>query len=186
MAKNDQWIEAINLIKSVANQTEMTEELKWGIPVYTLNGNNVIGIAGFKSYIGIWFYQGVFLKDKYGLLVNANEEKTKALRQMRFQSLEDIDTLILKEYINEAIENEKIGLKYTPVKKKTIIPTFFEEAMRDDISLKDAFQRLTPGKQREYCEYIESAKQEKTKLSRLEKITPMILAGKGLNDKYKK
>ena len=44
---------------------------------------------------------------------------------------------------------------------------------------------LTPGKQREYCEYIASSKREATKHSRLEKITPMILNSVGLNDKYK-
>ncbi len=44
---------------------------------------------------------------------------------------------------------------------------------------------LTPYKQRDYCEYIAEAKQQKTKESRLEKIIPMISKGQGLNDKYK-
>ncbi len=52
-------------------------------------------------------------------------------------------------------------------------------------SLKSAFEKLTPGKQKEYNLYIDEAKQEKTKISRIEKIKPLILEGKGLHDKYK-
>jgi len=48
-----------------------------------------------------------------------------------------------------------------------------------------AFNELTKGKQREFATYIKEAKQEKTKQKRLEKITPLIEAGKGLHDKYR-
>ena len=52
--------------------------------------------------------------------------------------------------------------------------------------LQEAFDEFTPGRQREFAEYIASAKREATRLSRLEKIKPMILDGVGLNDKYRK
>jgi uncharacterized protein YdeI (YjbR/CyaY-like superfamily) len=58
-------------------------------------------------------------------------------------------------------------------------------AKKNDTILKTSFAKLTPGKQKEYIIYINEAKQEATKLKRLEKIKPMILQGIGLNDKYK-
>lgn len=186
MGEGIAWKEAaIALIKSVLAQTEMQEEIKWGIPVYTCNGKNVVGVAVFKSYVGVWFYNGVFLKDSHKLLSNAQESKTKALRQLRYTSLDEIDTALLLEYCNEALENEKMGIRYTPETKKTEIPAFLQDVFSQDKTLKEAFEVLTPGRQREYCEYIDSAKQLRTKQTRLEKIVPMIVEGKGLNDRYK-
>ncbi|MDO1502674.1 YdeI/OmpD-associated family protein [Winogradskyella maritima] len=57
--------------------------------------------------------------------------------------------------------------------------------MGKNTDLKKAYYTLSPYKQKEYAEYIATAKQEKTKLSRLEKSIPLTLEGKGLNDKYR-
>jgi uncharacterized protein YdeI (YjbR/CyaY-like superfamily) len=63
---------------------------------------------------------------------------------------------------------------------------FFEAELNKNTALKSALESLTPFKQKEYWEYMATAKQEKTKVTRLEKIAPMILEGKGFNDKYRK
>lgn len=146
----------------------------------------MVGLGAFKNHFGIWFFNGVFLKDKDNLLEQA-QEKTKGLRQMRFESIDDIDKHAVLAYVTEAIENQKLGKEIKPEKKgKTIvIPKELQIALETNKNFQAAFKALTPGKQREYCEYIELAKQEKTKMSRLEKIKPMILKGVGLNDKYK-
>ncbi len=132
-------------------------------------------------------FNGVFLKDKHNMLVNAQENKTKALRQMRFKSIKEIDKDLVLQYVKEAIENQKLGKEIKPErgKKETIIPKELKVLLDADKKLKLAFENLTPFKQREYCEYISSAKREITKQSRLNKIKPMILEGCGLNDKYK-
>jgi len=129
----------------------------------------------------------VFLKDEKKLLVNAQEGKTKALRQMRFTSIDDIDKNVVLAYIKEAIENQKLGKEIKPnrSKKETIIPNELKKELTKDAALNSSFNNLTPYKQREYCEHIDSAKREATKISRLEKIKPMILQGVGLHDKYK-
>lgn len=186
--KSGQWPEEMELLKSIVAKTELEEMTKWGGPVYTLNKKNVLGIGGFKSYVALWFWNGVFLKDKAKKLVNANEGVTKALRQWRFASKDEIlasEPLIL-EYMREAIENEKAGLAIKPEKKETVISDFFQSALDADAEMKAAFEKLTPGKQREYLEHIDSAKQEKTKESRMEKIIPMIKSGVGFHDKYRK
>lgn len=184
--ENSHFGEALSLLRDLINTTELEETLKWNAPVYTLNGKNVVGLGAFKNHFGIWFFNGVFLKDKNNLLEQA-QEKTKGLRQMRFESIDDIDKHAVLAYVTEAIENQKLGKEIKPEKKgKTIvIPKELQIALETNKNFQSAFKALTPGKQREYCEYIELAKQEKTKMSRLEKIKPMILKGVGLNDKYK-
>ncbi|RSK40470.1 YdeI/OmpD-associated family protein [Mangrovimonas spongiae] len=184
--KHDKFSEALSLLRDLILSTEVNETLKWNAPVYTVNGKNVIGLGAFKNHFGIWFFNGVFLKDEKKVLEQA-QEKTKALRQMRFESINDIDKTIVLSYVREAIENQKLGKELKPERKgkDVIIPKELAHALKSNNTMEKAFKALTPGKQREYCEHIASAKREKTKLSRLEKITPLILKGVGLHDKYK-
>lgn len=183
---NSHFSDALTLLRDLIISTQLDESLKWSAPVYSLNGKNVVGLGAFKQHFGIWFFNGVFLKDEQQLLVNA-QEKTKALRQMRFESIEDIDKAAVLAYVKEAIENQKLGKELKPERKgKTVvIPKELSTVLKANGELNTSFKALTPGKQREYCEYIESAKRETTKQTRLDKITPMILKGVGLHDKYK-
>ena len=185
--EHENFGEALTLLRSIITSTEVGETVKWSAPVYTVNGKNVLGLGGFKNHCCIWFFNGVFLKDEKELLINAQENKTKALRQMRFKSIEDIDKNIVLSYVKEAIENQKLGKEIKPDRKKkeTVIPVELKSVLDTNTELKLAFENLSPYKQREYCEYIQTAKREATKQTRLEKITPMILQGVGLHDKYK-
>ena len=91
-----------------------------------------------------------------------------------------------KSHQQEAISNEQKGLVWKPEKSKELeLPDLLKEKLKADSKLKKAFELLTPYKQKEYAEYITEAKREATQVSRLEKIIPMILEGKGLNDRYK-
>ena len=186
-AKEQAFKEGIAQLRKIALKTEMGETLKWGSPVYTLDGKNVLGIMAFKHHFGVWFFNGVFLNDPKKVLQNAQEGKTKAMRHWKFTSNDQIEEAGVMAYMLEAIENQKKGLIVKPERsdKKAVLPQLLKQTFSANTPLKEKFEDLTPGKQREYCEYISSAKQEKTKLSRLEKITPMILEGVGLNDKYR-
>lgn len=183
--KSAKWPEELDKLKAIINTTGLTETTKWGGPVYTYNGKNVIGIGGFENFFTIWFFKGVFLTDEAGLLVNANEGTTKGLRQWRFTTIDQIDEKLVLAYISEAIAVEKAGLAITPDKKETVVPEYLAAQLDADPDLKRAFEGFTPFKQREFCEYIAEAKQDKTKAARFDKIKPMVLEGKGLNDKYR-
>jgi len=176
-------------LRSLMNETELEEKIKWMFPTYTLGNKNVIGLGAFKKYVGIWFFQGVFLTDSHGLLVNAQEGKTQAMRQWRFQNIEEIKKhrSAIENYLAEAIQNQKEGKEIIPqrTKKKVIIPPELKDAISGQAELKIKFDALSDGKKQEYCEYIANAKKGSTKVSRLEKIKPMIMAGIGLNDQYK-
>jgi len=186
MQNATQWSEELERIASIIAKAPLEKAIKWGAEVFTYNGKNVISYGGFKSYFTIWFYNGVFLKDKYNVLINAQEGKTKSLRQWRLHSMEEIDEGKILEYIDEAIKVEQQGLKIKPEKfAPAPLPQLLADALKNEVDLKAAFEKLSPGRQKEYILYINEAKQESTRQNRLEKIRPMILQGAGLNDKYK-
>lgn len=180
--------DAIDILRDLALKTKMEETYKWMFPTYTLAGRNVMAICKFKKHFGIWFFNGVFLSDPHRVLENAQEGKTQSMRHWKFYNLEEIDKAKVLGYINEALENQKKGLKLIPNKKEPIevlVPELLQRALSRNAAAKKAFQKLSPYTKKEYSKYITSAKQEKTKLSRLEKILPMISSGEGLNDRYR-
>lgn len=179
---------AIGKLRDLALKTGMEETYKWMFPTYTLDGKNVLSICKFKKHFGIWFFNGVFLKDEKQILENAQEGKTQAMRHWKFYTIDDIDQTGVSAYINEAIENQKNGRVFVPTKKKAVkkpLPKILKDTLAKNVSIGKAFIRLSLSKQNEYAEYIETAKQEKTKITRLEKILPMIAEKRGLNDMYR-
>lgn len=182
----DKWKDEIVRLRQILNSTQLQECVKWGAPAYTYQGKIVIGLAAFKEHFGIWFHQGALLKDKNGVLINSQEGKTKALRQWRMQSAKEIKPAVIKSYVKESIENIEKGAEIKPDRNKPIsIPPELAQALKKNKKAQATFAGLTPGKQREYAEYISDAKRLETKQNRIEKILPMIISGVGLNDKYK-
>ena len=177
--------EGIKKLRDIAAKTEFVEKLKWGGPVYTIENKNIMMIGAYKNHYGLWFFQGSFLSDPKKVLESA-QEKTKGMRHWKFTDNDAIDEAAVLAYMEEAIANQKKGKTITPAKKtETVIPELLQQALDKDPGLMKKFNSLSPYKQREYCEHIGSAKQEKTKVTRLEKALPMIATGIGLNDKYR-
>lgn len=182
--KTDQWQQAYDLLRSIALESGLREELKWGCPCYTLNDSNIVLIHGFKDYCAYLFFKGAILDDPEKLLI-WQTENVQAARQIRFTSVMDIvgKGHLLKAYIQRAIEVEKAGLK-VELKKTTEfkMPEEFKTRLEAMPALQEAFEKLTPGRQRAYLLHFSSAKQVKTRIERIEKYLPKILAGKGLED----
>ncbi|MCW4467832.1 YdeI/OmpD-associated family protein [Flavobacterium sp. MFBS3-15] len=179
------WETELEALKAILAKTELVETVKWGAPTYTLNGKNVLGIGGFTNYFTIWFYKGVFLKDPANVLVNAQEGTTKSLRQWRFETKDDANEKLILQYAAEAIEVEKAGMAIKPQKKEFSIPEVLQKELDASAELAAAFAAFKPYKQNEFLEYVGSAKRLETQISRLEKVKPLILEGRGLNDKYR-
>lgn len=163
------------------------ESIKWGSPVYGYGKSNLIGIGVFKNYLSVWFFQGALLSDNQHKLINAQEGKTAALRQLRINHDELIDVELIKSYVSETIMHHHQGKTVQiPKKANPQLPNELKNALSSSKELNTAFNRFTESNQRMFAEYIHEAKQSATKERRLEKIIPMILNGIGLNDKYKK
>jgi uncharacterized protein YdeI (YjbR/CyaY-like superfamily) len=181
---SEKWQKEFAKLRAVILAHDLSEEVKWGVPCYAHNKKNVVLIHGFKEYCAILFVKGALLKDPEGVLVQQTENVQSA-RQMRFTNAQQIAKMepVLNSYIDEAIAIDKSGL--TVAKKKTAefaVPEEFEEKLAEDPGLKNAFEALTPGRQRAYLLYFVSAKQAKTREARIDKCAPNILAGKGLDD----
>ena len=182
---NKEHIELLDKFRSILLSTELLETIKWGIPTYTINKKNVVSLGAFKSYVGIWFFNGSFLKDESKKLINAQEGKTKGMRQWRFNSIDEIDEKLIQDYLKEAIQNQKEGKEIKPEKKLLVMPNELKEILASDARLSETFDLLSLSSRRNYADYISEAKREETKKKRIGKIVPMIKNGIGLNDKYK-
>ena len=184
-SKATQWQAEYKKLRMIILDCGLTEELKWGCPCYTFQKSNVVLIHGFKEYCALLFMKGALLQDANGILIQQTENVQSA-RQIRFTNVQEIVEMepILKAYIDEAIEVEKAGLE-VEFKKTTefTVPEEFINKLEEVPGLQDAFEALTPGRQRAYLLHFSAAKQSKTRESRIEKWLPQILNGKGLNDR---
>jgi uncharacterized protein YdeI (YjbR/CyaY-like superfamily) len=183
--KAEKWHEAVELLRIIVLDCELTEQLKWGCPCYTLEQSNIVLIHTFKDYCALLFFKGVLFKDLKNILVQQTKN-VQSGRQIRFSSAQEIAELqpTIKAYILEAIEVEKSGLE---VSFKTTtefgVPEELQSKFDEIPELKTAFDALTPGRQRGYILHFSAPKHSKTRESRVEKFMPQILNGKGLDDK---
>ena len=185
--KVHQWFDILEVLRGLILESELVEDCKWGVPCYTLEGKNVLMLSTFKQFACISFFKGTLLKDEQQLLEKAgpNSQVTRLLKFTNIETITENEGYI-RTYIKEAIALEKSGAKVSVPKSATPIPIEFEEALKANPALKTAFETLTAGRQRGYLLYFSQPKQSKTRISRIEKCTSMILAGVGLHDNYKK
>jgi uncharacterized protein YdeI (YjbR/CyaY-like superfamily) len=191
--KHSQWRDELVQLRTMLLSTELSECVKWGMPTYVLDKKNIVSFSAFKNHYGMWFFQGVFLNDKAGILRNAQEGKTKAMRQVRIESGDKVDIALLKQYVEEAIQNQKDGKEVKKEKPKSkskdqklSISPELNEALDKQTAVKKLFLNLTAIQQRDYHAYINQAKRQATKLSRLEKILPKIAEGKPISSIWTK
>jgi uncharacterized protein YdeI (YjbR/CyaY-like superfamily) len=182
--KGDKWQKEFHLLRTIILDCDLVEELKWGQPCYTFEKRNIVLMHGFKDYCALLFFKGALMKDPKGILIQQTEN-VQAARQIRFTSLQEITKMkaILKKYIYEAVELEESGVKVELKKTSDFtVPEEFQKKLDKSAALKKAFYALTPGRQRGYLFYFSSAKQSKTRESRIEKYVEQILDGRGLDD----
>lgn len=182
--KEEKWHEEVKKLRTILLDCDLNEELKWGVPCYTYQKNNIVLIHTFKEYCAILFHKGVLLNDPEGILIQQTENVQSA-RQVRFTNLEQITALepVLKAYVANAIEVEKSGLKVQFKKAEEFaIADEFQTKLEENPELSTAFYALTPGRQRAYLLFFAAPKQSKTREARIEKCIVQILEGKGLND----
>jgi uncharacterized protein YdeI (YjbR/CyaY-like superfamily) len=187
LSQLDTWKRELSVLRELVNKAGMNEAIKWGMPVYSIQGKNVVSLGAFKSHFCLWFFQGALIEDTHHLLINAQEGKTKAQRQIRFTSAQQIKPRVISGYLKQAMALAKAGKEIKPDRNRPLeIPTELKAALARDRAAKAAFDKLTIGRQREFTEYVASAKLANTKQRRIEKILPMLKHGIGLNDKYRR
>jgi len=182
--KDTKWQKEYERLRAIVLDCGLEEELKWGCPCYQFEKRNIVLMHGFKEYCALLFFKGALLNDPEGILIQQTENVQSA-RQIRFTNVKEIVkmTRTLKAYIYEAIEVERAGLKVKYKKTAEFkMPEEFQKKLDKNRGLKNAFEALTPGRQRAYIFYFSQAKLSKTREARVEKYVKQILNGKGLED----
>lgn len=178
------WREELEMLRQIVLETGLTEEVKWGAPVYTHKGKNIVSVGALKESANIGFFKGVLLSDKHKIL--QQQGKLQSDRIIKFTNVKDIEKVkdVLKAYVLEAIEIEESGKKVEFKKNPEPIPDELLEAFEQDLAFKQAFYALTAGRQRGYIIHFSQPKQSQTRIGRIEKYREQIMNGVGLHDKY--
>ncbi|MEM6735206.1 MAG: YdeI/OmpD-associated family protein [Bacteroidota bacterium] len=177
------WVKELELLRQIVLETGLTEEIKWGVPVYTNKGKNIVAVSALKHSANIGFFKGVLLTDKYKIL--QQQGNLQSDRIAKFTTTNEIIKLkdILVSYVLEAIEIEVSGKKVEFKKNPEPVPEELKQRLHKDPIFKSAFEALTPGRRRGYIIHFSQPKQSKTRISRIEKNIPKILEGKGWNER---
>lgn len=178
------WVQEMRALRHILLSKELRETLKWRIPVYMAHGKNVANIAAMKDYCALGFFNGALLDDPDGLLV-APGQNSRYTRLLKFNSVTEIDARRAKieEFLDAAIENERLGRKVEVPAAELEYPAELTAAFAMDPSFQSAFAALTPGRRRGYLLHFSGAKQSVTRANRIERAKPKIFEGKGLQDR---
>lgn len=176
------WQGEIQKLRTILVECGLDEDLKWGKPCFMFEGKNVAIIQPFKEHCSLMFFKGALLDDSHGLLRSQGENTQSALR-MEFTSEAQIKKTVLRSYVKQAVAAEEAGLRVDFKAKPALeLPEELKQILKKDRTLAKAFHALTPGRQRGYVLLFAGAKRSETRIARIEKCRPKILAGLGLHD----
>lgn len=178
------WRNELLALRAVLLAAGLCEDFKWRSPVYTHDGANIAILWGFKDRAALGFFKGVLLSDPARIL-DAPGENSRSARVLNITDPARIQTLrpTLDAYLMEAIEIEKAGLKPDLPKDDLDYPDEFVDRLDADADFRAAFETLTPGRRRGWVLNFSQPKQAKTRIARIDKAAPRILAGKGMHDR---
>ena len=181
--KVHRWTTELQMLRELVRQTELVEEMKWGSPCYTLNGRNVLMLAALRDFCAISFLNGAALVDERGLLQSPGPNSRYA-RYLTFTSISQISQsqLQIAELVEQAIQFARSGARFSPPADERPLPDELVARLESDPQLQQAFDALTPGRQRSHLIYIDQAKSTDARERRVERCVPRILLGKGFNE----
>ncbi len=179
------WRNESRRLDELMRDCGLQASIKWGKPCYALGDGNIAITQGFKDTCALMFFKGTLLEDPRGLL-EAPGPNSRHGRRMVFTSVADVDAREgdIRAFTAAAIALDKAGARIEkPAHDALGLPPELAGRLKKDRPLATAWKALTPGRQRAWVMHIGAAKQSTTRESRIDKATPSILAGKGLNDR---
>ena len=177
------WKSVATRLRKTLAKLELDEAIKWGKPCYSHGGNNIAIIQPFKEFLALMFFKGALLDDPDGLLEEQGEN-TRSARRLCFTTVADVRRMeaAIVALVRSAIGVEREG-KRLPERPELVLAEELQSRLDGDARLRAAFEKLTPGRQREYNLFISGAKQSKTRAARVDKHVERILSGKGMRDR---
>lgn len=182
VARSQQWPEELAAARKILLGCGLSEDIKWGKPTFSHDGNNIVILQEMKDFLALMFFKGALLDDPVGVLKSQGPNSRSALR-IEITSASELTRLkkTIVAYVAAAIAVEEAGLKVAPAPELVLVEEL-QQRIDHDPAFRKAFEGLTPGRRREYHLHISEAKQAATRVARVEKCAPKILAGKGFRD----
>jgi len=185
LARATAWAPEMAELRRIMLTHPLTETLKWRQPCYKTAQGNIGIVSCLKSAATINFFRGALLRDPSNLLVVPGPHSRSA-RFMKFTSVAQITAQEphIHDFIAQAILLAETGQKVDMTQNRQVdIPPELDEAFAADPDFAQAFQALTPGRQRGYLIHFAGAKQSETRNRRIEKHRDRILDGLGMHDR---
>ncbi len=175
------WRGEMRKLRAILLECGLEEGLKWGKPCFQLEGKNVAILQPFRKHCALMFFRGALLEDTHGLLRSQGPNSRSAMR-LEFTDEAGIRKTVVRSYVKQAMAVERAGLRVDlEATREPELPEELTRALRKDRALAKAFASLTPGRRRAYVLHFTGAKQSRTRVARIERCTPKILAGVGPN-----
>ncbi|MDE0802391.1 MAG: YdeI/OmpD-associated family protein [Acidimicrobiales bacterium] len=183
LAASQQWPDEIAALRPILVDTGLDEAIKWGKPCYSHGDANIVIVQEMKDFLALLFTKGALLDDPDGVLEPQGPNTRSAMR-ICFRSVDEVTDRAptIAAYVENAIAVEDAGLEVGPAPEPDWVEEL-RERMADDDAFRQAFDALTPGRRREYNMHFSDAKKPETRMKRIEKYAPKILAGKGMRDR---
>jgi uncharacterized protein YdeI (YjbR/CyaY-like superfamily) len=174
------WAEGLAQLRRICIESGLVETVKWGHPCYMQAGRNVAIIGAFRGDFRLTFFNAALMKDPRGVLEKQGPN-TRHAGVIRFTGSSDVQKLepVVRSYLKEAAGYAEAGLKPPREDHELELPAELAESLEADPELAEAFDKLTPGRQRSYVINLNGAKKAATRVARIAKFRDKILAGKG-------
>lgn len=177
------WLTGLEEIRRICLAVGLVEVAKWGHPTYMHAGRNIAVMGAFRSDFRLSFFNAGLMKDSESVLQKQGPN-TRFADCFKFTDNDQPAQMskVIQSYLAEAMGYAEQGLVEPKDTRIPDMPDELIEAMDTDPELAEAFHALTPGRQKSYAFAIGSAKQAQTRINRVTKYRPKILAGKGANE----
>jgi uncharacterized protein YdeI (YjbR/CyaY-like superfamily) len=175
-----QWATGLKALRKICCDAGLTETVKWGHPCYTHKDRNVVIIGALRGDFRLSFFHAALMKDPDGVLEKQGPN-TQHKDMIRFTDNAAVAAKkpIITAYLKEAMGYAAAGKKPPKDTRALELPDELSDALAADPELALAFQALTPGRQKSYVIHLNGAKKPETRVARIAKLRPHILAGKG-------
>jgi uncharacterized protein YdeI (YjbR/CyaY-like superfamily) len=178
------WLPGLERLREICRSAGLVETVKWGHPCYMHAGRNIVLIGALQGDFRLNFFNAALMKDHGGLLERQGSN-TRHPDSIRFTASGQVQerAASIRAYLQEAMAYAEAGILPAKEAHALELPDELVDAMDADPELAESFHALTPGRQRSYVIHLSSAKTEATRVARIEKARPHILAGKGANER---
>jgi hypothetical protein len=166
---------------------EIDENWRWSAPHFDHEGI-MLGMAGFKNHIAVWFHKGALVNDPKGLFDEQGKENAKGMRGYKLKEGDPINEKAFLDLVKQAIKVNQSGAKLPdakPARKALVVPPDLEGCLKKNDEAWHHWERFNYTHKKEYVEWITDAKKEETRKRRIAQALEMIREGSGKEDKYK-